>query len=100
MTTLADLQQAVTTTLASKRLGRPVFVRCHLTSRDKAEAAPARLTQLVAMVRDWIGQPLAQLYAVGKPAGGQVALTIEFREGATALVCWSHGQPLGHGLDL
>src|SRR5438309_3556194 len=73
MTTLADLHRAVQSTLASKRLGRPVFVRYLLCSRDKAEAALPRLAQLTAAVRDWLGQPLERVHAAGTPRGGQVS---------------------------
>jgi hypothetical protein len=100
MSTLADLHRAVQSTLASKRLGRLVFVRYLLCSRDKAEAALPRLAQLSATVRDWIGQPLERLHANGNPRGGQVSLTLEFRAGATALVSWASSPPRGDGLDL
>src|SRR5947209_10247094 len=86
MTALADLHRAVQSTLASKRLGRPVFVRYLLCSRDRAEAALPRLVQLTAAVRDWFGQPLERLHANGSPKSGQVSLTLEFRGGGTALV--------------
>jgi hypothetical protein len=100
MPAFADLQRAVAATLASKRLGQPVFVRLLLHGLDKAEAVPAKLAHAAAAARDWLGQPLTRLYAVGNPAQGQVALTLEFRDGATALVSWSHGPPRGDGLDL
>jgi hypothetical protein len=100
MSTLADLHRAVQSTLASKRLGRPVFVRYLLCSRDKAEAALARLAQLTAAVRDWLGQPLERVHAAGTPRGGQVSLTLELRGGATALVSWAAAPPRGDGLDL
>src|SRR6266545_3788546 len=100
MTSLADLHRAVQTTLASKRLGRPVFVRYLLHGPDRPTAAPARLTQLTAVVRDWLGQPLERIHAAGTPKGGQVSLTLEFRDGATALVCWASVSAAGHGIDL
>lgn len=100
MTTLADLHRAVQATIASKRLGQPVFVRYLLCSRDRADAVPARLTQLTAAVRDWLGQVLERVYAVGTPKSGQVSLTLEFRGGATALVGWAASPPRGDGIDL
>src|SRR5437879_5527695 len=93
MTSLADLHRAVQATLASKRLGRPVFVRYLLCSRDRAEAALPRLAQLTAAVRAWVGQPLERVHAAGTPRGGQVTLTLEFRGGATALVSWAAAPP-------
>lgn len=100
MTTLADLHHAVQAALASKRLGQPVFVRCTLQGTDKAEAVVPRLARLTAMVRDWMGQPLDRVYAVGSVAEGQVALTLQFRTGGTAAVSFAHGQPRGDSVDL
>jgi hypothetical protein len=100
MATLADLHGAVQATLASKRLGVPVFVRYQLHSTDKANVVLPRLTQLVAVVRDWLGQVLLRLYALGNVKSGQVTLTLEFRGGATALVSWTSTPPRGDGVDL
>src|SRR5437588_12305016 len=100
MSTLADLHRAVQSTLASKRLGRPVFVRYLLCSQDKPEAALPRLAQLTAVVRDWIGQAVERVHAAGTPRGGQITLTLEFRGGATALVSWAAAPPRGDGIDL
>lgn len=100
MSTLADLHRAVEATLKSKRLGRPVFVRYLLSSRDKATAAPARLSQLAAAVIGWIGEPLERLHAISTPKGGHVTLTLEFRGGASALVSWASSPPRGDGIDV
>src|SRR5262249_13387038 len=77
-----------------------VFVRYTIQGLDKPEAVPPRLAQATAAVRDWLGQPLTRLYAVGTAASGQVALTLSFRDGATALVSFVHGQPRGDGIDV
>jgi hypothetical protein len=100
MNNLANLHRAVQTTLASGRLGRPVFVRYTLHGLDRPEALAPRLAQTTAVVRAWLGQPLEQLYALGSVASGQVALTLHFREGATARVSFARGQPRGDGVDL
>ena len=100
MPPLADLHRAVQTTLAGKRLGRPVFVRYTLHGPEKAEAVVPRLAQLVVVVRGWLGQPPERVYAVGSPADGQVSLTLQFRDGATALVSFARGQPPGAGADV
>lgn len=100
MPSAADLHRAVQTTLASKRLGTPVFVRYTLQSEDRANAVLPRLARAVALVRDWLGQPLERVYAVGSIASGQVALTLEFAQGGTALVSWAQGRPRGDGVDL
>jgi hypothetical protein len=100
MTALANLHHAVQATLASQRLGKPVFVRYLVQTLDKAETIVPRLAQVTAMVREWLGQPLERLYAVGTIESGQVSLTLEFRDGATALVSFARSQPRGDGIDL
>jgi len=100
MMTLANLHTAVQTTLASKRLGKPVFVRYLLQGSDKVEAIPGRLAQITLVVQEWLGQPLERIYAVGSADSGQVSLTLQFREGATAQVTFVRGQPRGSGVDL
>ena len=99
MSTLADLHRAVGATLASKRLGRPVFVRYLCHSPDKSDAVLLLLTELVSTVSAWHGQALAQVYAVGGAGTGHVSLTLEFDGGATALVGWARSQLPG-GVDL
>jgi hypothetical protein len=100
MNSLASLHRAVGATLASGRLGRPVFVRYTLQGLDRSEAITSRLTQITATVRDWLGQPLEQLYALGTIESGQVALTLRFRDGATALVSFARAALRGDGVDL
>jgi hypothetical protein len=99
MPSLAELHRAVAATIASKRLGTIVFVRYTLQSEDR-EAAPKRLAQATAAIRDWVGQKLDRLHASAHPNGGQVALTLQFAEGATALVSYAMGRPRGDGVDL
>src|SRR5262249_40064451 len=94
------LHRAVQATITSKRLGRPVFVRYTIQGLNKPEAVPPRLAQATTAVQEWLGQPLARIYAVGTAASGQVALTLSFRDGATALVSFAHGQPRGDGIDV
>jgi hypothetical protein len=100
MAQLADLHRAVQATLASKRLGQAVFVRYTIQGLDKAEAILPRLAHAAGTVKDWFGQPLTRIYAIGSVASGQVALTLSFRDGATALVSFAQGQPRGDGVDL
>jgi hypothetical protein len=100
MPSLADLHRTVRTTLAGKRLGRPVFVRYTLHGPEPASAVVPRLAQLTAVVRDWLGQPLERVHAIGSADQGQVALTLQFREGATALVSFARGRPSGPGADV
>jgi hypothetical protein len=99
MNAFAELHRAVQTAIASKRLGKPVFVRYLLTGPDKA-AVVARLARIVAVVHGWLGQTLDSIHATGSNASGQVSLTLRFREGGSALVSVSRGQRLGDGVEL
>ena len=98
--TAADLHRTVQTTLASKRLGTPVFVRYLLHGAGKAPEVVARLARIVAKVRDWVGQPLDRIYGQGSVAGRHITLTLECRGGATALIAWVGTTPRGPGIDL
>jgi predicted dehydrogenase len=100
MLTLANLHRAVQNTLASRRLGQPVFVRYTLQGSDKGAALVAKLVQAAAAVRDWLGQPLERVFAAGSAEGGHVALTLEFRDGGSALVSFARGAVRGSGVDL
>src|SRR5262245_13576031 len=99
MPSLADLHRAVAATIASKRLGTVVFVRYTLQDADP-KGAIRRLAQAVAAVGDWVGQKLDRLHGQAAQDGGQVALTLQFAEGATALVCFTRARPQRDGLDL
>jgi hypothetical protein len=100
MTRLADLHASVETTLASKRLGTPLFVRYLFQSQDKNGVILARLTQVAGTIRDWMGQPIERVYAQGQVKSRLVQLTLEFRGGGSALVGWSAGPGRGDGVDL
>jgi hypothetical protein len=100
MSALADVHRAVRVVLDGKRLGMPVFVRYTLQGPEQPAAVAPRLAQLTAVVRDWLGQPLERIHAVGSVESGQVALTLQFREGATALVSFARGRPQGPGADV
>jgi hypothetical protein len=98
MNSAADLHRAVQAALASKRLGTLVFVRYLFHSQ--AKAVPARLTQAVMKVRDWFGQPLERVYALGSVKERHITLTLEFRGSATAQVSWAGTTAAGPGIDL
>jgi hypothetical protein len=100
MPTLADLHRSVQTALASKRLGTPVFVRYLLQTQDKPAGAVTRLAQIAGAVRDWLGQVIERVYAIGPAKSGHVTLTMEFRGGATAQISWTACSPRAGGVDL
>lgn len=96
----ADLHRTVQTTLASKRLGTPVFVRYLFHGAGEAPAVTARLARIVAKIREWLGQPLERIHGQGNVAARHIALTLECRGGATAVVTWIGTTPRGPGIDL
>jgi predicted dehydrogenase len=100
MSSLADLHRAVEAALASKRLGQPVFVRYLWHGFDKPNEVAPRLAVLVDTVRRWLGQTPERIYATGGLTTGQVSLTLEFREGGTAMVGWTSSRDRGNGVDL
>jgi len=100
MNTLADLHHAVQSTLASKRLGTPVFVRYSFHGQETAAAVVQRLARATKTACDWLGQVLDKVYATGSVKGGQVSLMLECRGGATAVVTWIRGAGRGHGVDI
>jgi len=100
MTTLADLHRGVQSTLASKRLGTPVFVRYHYHSPLKGQTVLARLAKTTATVRSWLDQPLERIFAQGTATSRHVTLTLEFRSGVTAVVTWVGTNGRGGGVDL
>ncbi len=100
MTRLADLHQAVQSTLAGKRLGTPVFVRYLVHSQDKPGAVLDRLAHLTATVSGWLGQAVERIYGLGSATNGQISLMVEFAGGGTALIGWARSGERGDGLDL
>jgi hypothetical protein len=97
---LDELERAVEGVLAGKRIGQPVFVRYTLPATGKARQTVARLVHMTQAVRRWIGQPLVRLYAVGSAEARTVSLTVQFRDGASALLSIVQGKGHGDGVDL
>ncbi len=101
MTTISDLHRTVEQTIATKRLGTPVFVRYLLHSHDKASVIPTRLACIAEAIRNWLNkQKLDRIYAIGSAASGHMTLTLEFDKGGTAQVSWVSGRGRGEGVDL
>jgi hypothetical protein len=100
MSDLADLHRTVRATLASQRLGRPVFVRYFWYGPDPPEALPGRLAQILAEVQAWLNQDLDRLHANATGDRRHVALTLQFQAGATALIGFSRTPAAEAGMDL
>jgi hypothetical protein len=86
MTYLADLHRTVEATLASRRLGRPVFVRYHWFGPEPPDEMFTRLAQLTALAGVWLDQDLDRLQVNAAADLTHVALTAQFQAGATALI--------------
>src|SRR5690349_17547330 len=95
-----DLFQAVAALLASGRLGEPVFARCLLLTPDPAVDSVQQLAQLAGIVRGWFGVPLHRLYTSGTAREGQVSVTLQFANGATALIACARCPETEESLDL
>jgi hypothetical protein len=100
MATLTDLHRSVRTALSSGRVGTPVFVRYLLHRAIDGPAVVVRLARTTAVVRDWLGQPLERVYALGGLESRHVTLTLEFRGGPTASLTWIGTAGRGAGVDL
>jgi hypothetical protein len=100
MISLADFHRAVQTTIASKRLGTPVFVRYLYHSPLRGPAILARLARTTAAVREWLGAPLERILAQGNATSRHITLLLEFRGGLTAVVSWAGTPGRGGGVDL
>ncbi|MCS6852329.1 MAG: hypothetical protein NZ700_14285 [Gemmataceae bacterium] len=100
MTSWADFDRAVQAILASQRVGRPVFARLTIQGLRATEELLPRLAFLVGQVRDWFRQTLSTVYATGSVERGQLSLTLQFADGATAQLSLGLGQLRGDGVDL
>ncbi len=98
MTSLVDFHRAVQATIASKRIGTPVFVRYLYHSPLREPANLARLAKTTAVVRDWLGHPLERI--VAQAAARHITLLLEFRTGLTAVITWVGTNGRGDGVDL
>lgn len=99
MRTLDDFHRAVQSTLATKRLGTPVFVRYLLQGPIAVRAVPSFLAQIVHTVSTWLDQDLHRIYALGAVKSRHVTLTLEYDRGASSQLTWA-GAPQNPGLDL
>lgn len=86
--------------LDRKRIGRPVFVRYTLLGSLKQEEMLVPLSRMLDAARCWLGQPIAKLFAVGSLEGGQISLTVQTPDGATALLTVGRSRVMGDGVDL
>src|SRR5262249_27011595 len=79
--------------VASKRIGKPVFVRYLLHGVLGDAPALEPLAKIADIVGDWIGQPAERVYSLfGEPAAkSPCTVTLGYPDGSTALVSEIHG---------
>jgi len=97
---LDSLEQSIQGVVDRQRIGRPVFVRYTLLGALQPEEMPALLSRMLDAARRWLGHPIGKIYAVGSVDAGQVTLTVQTTEGATALISVGRTRAVGDGIDL
>ena len=97
---LADLHRAIEGTLGTGRIGRPVFVRYSIYGLDP----PRRLIDGVAALSGaairWVGGQVEFITAVGSETAGQLAATVVFKSGESAVMTCGRAAGPGSGVDV
>jgi predicted dehydrogenase len=96
MASPADLQRAVSATLTTHRIGRPVFVR-YLSLGSNPSLA---LDSVLPVLAEWFGQPLECRHTTGPTEEEQVSFSLQTRNGALALLSFARTVPAVAGVDL
>lgn len=102
MPSLTDLHRTVDSTLATRRIGQPVFIRYLLFGDTSAVPAAIRLAATAEKIRAWLAQPVSELTVVGNSEFAISSVLLQFATGATAFVSLAVGEPavdltiLGH----
>jgi myo-inositol 2-dehydrogenase / D-chiro-inositol 1-dehydrogenase len=99
MASLEDLNRTVAATIASRRIGKPVFVRCLLVGCPRLSNDPSRIEQIVRMLSDWFGEPFEFGALAGSVGTGQDTCCLRSR-GALGLVCWASNSAAHERVDL
>jgi hypothetical protein len=86
MSYLDELHQTVSATLASGRIGAPVFVRWTAALAQSEEVLKAQLAEMSAYANLWLAAPVQRLYATGAQGQGHLSLTLEYDTGSSALL--------------
>jgi predicted dehydrogenase len=113
MASFADLHRAVAATLASKRIGQPVFVRSIVQIGRSAPAPSLQIEAICGRLGNWFGQPFDCCHAIhtedserasfclrsGNRALGLVAFSRAAREAVDLTLLGTHGaiyHPVDH----
>ena len=97
---LADLHRAVNDTLATGRIGRPVFVRYSLYGLNPNRRLIDGVSALAATAMRWVGAQVESITAVGSDTAGQISATLVFKSGESASLTSGRAAGPGSGVDL
>lgn len=89
------LDQSVSETLATGRVGTPLFVRWTAAVAQNRQDLKPLLAAMRAYAASWLAAEPSRLYATGSVEDGHISLSLEFENGASALlaVALSHDSP-------
>ncbi len=89
------LNKTVGETLASGRVGAPVFVRWTAAAAENSEELKSLLAEMSVYAGSWLATGPRRLYANGAEAQGHLSLALEYENGSSALlaVTLSNGRP-------
>lgn len=100
MASLADLHRAVAATLATRRIGQPVFVR-YLLHTGEGTANPAVFAEHIgATLREWFGQSFECRHTSGSEQTGPVSFCFQSDSGALAFVNLAPSAIASQAVDL
>ncbi len=100
MVSVAQIDRAIRSVLASQRVGQPVFVRCLIQGSATGYEVEKTLARVTGLMSAWLNQQLQRIYALGASQGEGANLALQFRDGATALVSYLHEPGRGDDLNL
>ena len=86
MSTFDMLYRAVLETVATGRVGTPVFVRCIAHVAAERADLDARLSRTLGATAGWLGGTPHRVFALGNAESGQITVTLELEQGRTAIV--------------
>ena len=89
------LNNTVSATLASGRVGAPVFVRWTASVAQSKDDLKALLVEMSAYTGLWLAASPRQLYAAGAESQGHLSLALDYDNGSSALLALTlaHGHP-------
>ena len=95
---LVLLDQTVTPTIESGRIGAPLFIRWIASVAESKRVLKAHLVEMTAYTNRWLAADLRRLYSTGAQAQGHFSLSLEYANGSSALLALTlaHDRPHSH----